>query len=242
MSINAHSIAPGNDRNLNCEDLFLQYRCSNIVPNNDSLWELYSNYDQLFTRAVQYTPISANEFTLLQKKKLTYRLFFIGVSIFNALITFYIIYKLIFQDLSSSLGMSDQLKILFAGTFSFFLEVGLVTFVLSEFYKNIARMLNFKYSIRNENLEKVKKYLFTPLDPNCFKEITNYSKLDSQLKAKILEVYEYREGKLLDVDFEELNIRSILNCRAAINQTLKNHLDYEKKTQDILESIKSDKA
>ncbi|HBI8992431.1 TPA: hypothetical protein ACSFAN_003799, partial [Acinetobacter baumannii] len=150
--------------------------------------------------------------------------------------------KLFFQDYYTSIGMSEQFKTLFAGTFSWALEVGIVSFVLAMLFKDKLRTLYLKYSIRNDYLEEVVNYTFTPVIPQDFEKIKDFSTLDSQLKEKILEVTEYRNGKLLDIDFKELNIESILNCRAEINHVLKNHLDYEEKTQSILESIKSDKV
>lgn len=242
MSINTNSIAPGTDLKPNNEDLFLQYQNSKLVQDDKFLKQRYADYEQLFNNAVQYTPISENNFLFLQKRKRIYGLFLLGCITLNATISFFIIYKLFLKDFSTSLEMSAQLKILLTGIFSWALEVFVVSFVFGELINDKLRTLNLKYSIRNEDLKEVFNYSFTPVIPQDFAKIKDYSKLDSQLKAKILEVYEYREGKLLDVDFEELNIRSIINCRAAINQTLKNHLDYEKKTQDILESIKSDKA
>ncbi|PJG65684.1 hypothetical protein [Acinetobacter seifertii] len=238
MSNNEHSIAPGNDRKPKSEDLFLQYQNSKLVQDDNFLKQRYADYEQLFNNAVQYTPISENNFLLLQKRKRIYGLFLIGCITLNAIISFYIIYKLILQDYSTSL----EIKILLTGIFSWALEVFIVSFVFGELIKDKLRTLYLKYSIRNEDLKEVVNYSFKPVIPQDFDKIKDYSKLDSQLKAMILQVTEYRNGKLLDVDFEELNIRSILNCRAEINHVLKNHLDYEKQTQDVLESIKSDKA
>ncbi|WP_407324563.1 hypothetical protein [Acinetobacter pittii] len=242
MNIKTNSIAPGNDLKPNTEDLFLQYQNSKLVQDDNFLKQRYADYEQLFNNAVQYTPISENNFLFLQKRIRIYGLILIGCIALNAIITAFIIYKLFFQDFSTSIGMSEQLKTLFAGTFSWALEVAIVSFVLAALFKDKLRTLYLKYSIRNEDLEKVVNYSFTPVIPQDFEKIKEFSTLDSQLKVKILEVTEYRNGKLLDIDFKELNIKSILNCRDEINHVLKNHLDYEKKTQDVLESIKSDKA
>ncbi|MDR8305750.1 hypothetical protein FPK79_23600, partial [Acinetobacter baumannii] len=86
-----------------------------------------------------------------------------------------------------------------------------VSFVLAMLFKDKLRTLYLKYSIRNDYLEEVVNYTFTPVIPQDYEKIKDFSTLDSQLKEKILEVTEYRNGKLLDIDFKELNIESILN-------------------------------
>jgi hypothetical protein len=242
MNIKTNSMAPENDQKPNTEVFFLQYQNSKIVQDDNFLKQRYADYEQLFNNAVQYTPISESNFFFLQKRMRIYGLILIVCIALNAIITFCIIYKLFFQDYYTSIGMSEQFKTLFAGTFSWALEVGIVSFVLAMLFKVKLRTLYLKYSIRNDYLEEVVNYTFTPVIPQDFEKIKDFSTLDSQLKEKILEVTEYRNGKLLDIDFKELNIESILNCRAEINHVLKNHLDYEEKTQSILESIKSDKV
>lgn len=72
--------------------------------------------------------------------------------------------------------MSEQLKTLFAGTFSWALEVGIVSFVLAMLFKDKLRTLYLKYSIRNDYLEEVVNYTFTPVIPQDFEKIKDFQR------------------------------------------------------------------
>ncbi|MDW5263962.1 hypothetical protein R7J40_19010, partial [Acinetobacter baumannii] len=136
MNIKTNSMAPENDQKPNTEDFFLQYQNSKIVQDDNFLKQRYADYEQLFNNAVQYTPISESNFLFLQKRMRIYGLILIVCIALNAIITFCIIYKLFFQDYYTSIGMSEQFKTLFAGTFSWALEVGIVSFVLAMLFKD----------------------------------------------------------------------------------------------------------